>query len=179
MMQKKALVLMAVLALAAGGCASMTGGARSDMPNADGHIANIMVVANDGEAQQGSAAASRASSADVRSFAQMMVNDHTNAMNAARDTATRAGIALLENDTTNALRSGTPQVISNLNTWSGADYDRQYMQYQIALHQWLLNALDTQLIPLAHNPELKALLQTQRGAVASHLEQARAIRGRL
>lgn len=179
MMQKRSFILMGVIALLAGGCATMTDGARSDAPNADGHIANIAMVANEGEAQQGSAAATRASSSEVRSFAQMMVTDHTNALNAARDTATRAGITPLENDTTNALRTGTPTVIANLNTYSGAEYDRQYMQYQIALHQWLLNALDTQLIPLARNAELKSLLQTQRGSVAAHLERARAIRGRL
>jgi putative membrane protein len=179
MKQKSLWVLTIALTFFGGACASMTGGARSDMPNADGHIANIAMVANEGEAQQGSAAATRATSADVRSFAQMMVSDHTSALNAARDTASRAGITPLENDTTNALRTGTPVVISNLNTYSGAEYDRHYMQYQIDLHQWLLNALDTQLIPMAQSPELKALLQTQRGAVASHLEQARSIRGRL
>lgn len=179
MMQRRlAFLTFAVTAVLTTACAT-TDGARSDMPNVDGHIANIMVVANEGEAQQGSAAASRATSSEVRSFAQMMVTDHTNAMNAARDTATRAGITLLDNDTTTALRNGTPQVISNLNTYTGAEFDRRYIQYQVDLHQWLLNALDTQLIPSARNAELRSLLQTQRGAVAAHLEQARAIRGRL
>lgn len=179
MMQRRQVLLTIALMFLTTACATMTDGARSDVPNVDGHIANIVVVANDGEAQQGSAAASRATSSEVRSFAQMMVTDHTNGRNAARDAAARAGITLLDNDTTAALRNGTPQVIANLNTYSGAEFDRRYMQYQIDLHQWLLNALDTQLIPGARNAELKSLLQTQRGSVAAHLEQARAIRGRL
>lgn len=178
MMQRKNLLFAAVLSFFTAACASMTG-TTSSMPNVDGHIANIAMVANEGEAQQGTAAAARATSADVRSFAQMMVTDHTNALNAARDTASRNGIAPLENDTTRALRDGTPRVIANLDTYRGADYDRRYMDYQIALHQWLLNGLDTTLIPQASNAELKSLLQTQRGSVAAHLEQARAIRGRL
>lgn len=179
MTQKQMLPLTLVLTFFTAACASMSGAGTMGRVNADGHIANIAMVANEGEAQQGAAAASRATSADVRSFAQMMVSDHTNALNAARDVATRNSITPLENDTTQALRTGTPQVIANLETYRGADYDRQYMDYQIALHQWLLNGLDTTLIPQAVNADLRSLLQTQRGAVAAHLEQARAIRGRL
>lgn len=178
MMQKRALLLTMVFPFFLGACATMTDPAPR-RANVDGHIANIAMVANEGEAQQGSAAASRATSAEVRSFAQMMVTDHTNALNAARDTASRNGITPEENDTTRALRNATPTVIANLDTYRGADYDRQYMNYQVALHQWLLNGLDTVLIPQATNAELRSLLQTQRGSVAAHLEQARAIRGRL
>lgn len=181
MMQRKLLPLTLVLTFFTAACASMTDTRTMDngRGNIDGHIANIAMVANEGEAQQGSAAASRAASADVRAFAQMMVSDHTTALNAARDVATRNNIMPEENDTTRALRSGTPQVIANLDTYRGADYDRRYIDYQIALHQWLLNGLDTTLIPQATNAELKSLLQTQRGSVAAHLERARAIRGGL
>jgi len=177
MMQKRTIAAI-VFPFLLGACATMTD-PRPARPNVDGHIANIAMVANEGEAQQGTAAAARATSAEVRSFAQMMVTDHTNALNAARDTASRNGITPEENDTTRALRSGTPTVIANLDTYRGADYDRRYIDYQIALHQWLLNGLDTVLIPQATNAELRSLLQTQRGSVAAHLEQARSIRGRL
>lgn len=178
-MQRKLAYLTVVLAFFLGACATTTDSMNNARGNVDGHIANIAMVANEGEAQQGRSAANRATSADVRSFAQMMVTDHTNALNAARDLATRNGITPEENDTTRALRNATPTVIANLETYRGADYDRQYIDYQIALHQWLLNGLDSVLIPQATNGELRSLLQTQRGSVAAHLEQARAIRGRL
>ena len=177
-MQKTALIAIALSTLLLGACAT-TDANTPATPNVDGHIAGIVLAANEGEIQQGNAAAGRATNADVRSFAQMMATDHTSALNAARDTAARAGITPQDNDTTAALRSTSPQVITNLGTYTGADYDRQYIDYQIALHQWLLNGLDTQLIPLAHNGELKTLLQTQRASVAAHLERARSIRGRL
>jgi putative membrane protein len=177
-MQRRALLPITVLALLLGACASMNTNATST-PNADGHIAGITLAANEGEIQQGNAAASRATSAEVRSFAQMMVTDHTNALNAARDTAAREGITPDENETTRALRANTPVTIQNLNTWSGVEFDRRYMQSQIDLHQWLLTALDSQLIPMSRDPQLRALLETQRTSVAAHLEHARAIRGRL
>lgn len=49
------------------------------------------------------------------------------------------------------------------------------MRAQADLHQWLLTSPDTALIPLARDPELRALLETQRGSVAAHLERARAV----
>lgn len=177
-MQKTALIAIALSTVLVAACAT-TDASMPATPNVDGHIAGIVLAANEGEIQQGNAASTRATNADVRSFAQMLVTDHTNALNAARDTAARAGITPMENDTTSALRSTSPQVITNLGTYTGADYDRQFIDYQIALHQWLLNGLDTHLIPLAHDGELKSLLQTQRTSVAAHLERARSIRGRL
>ncbi|MGN6186635.1 MAG: DUF4142 domain-containing protein [Thermoanaerobaculia bacterium] len=138
-------------------------------------IAGIVATANEGEIAEGNAAASRATNAQVREFAQMMVSDHTSALNSARDLFARKGITATENSITSALRSGTQQTITNLNTYSGTAYDRTYMQTQVDVHQWLLNALDTALIPSARDGELRAFLQTQRTAVASHLDRARTI----
>ena len=163
-------------------CAS-TMSSPFDTPRAglwpESDIAGIVMTANEGEVQQGNAAVSRATSADVRAFAQMMVTDHTTALGAIRDTSARAGIMQTDNDTTAALQRTSRETITNLATYSGAEFDRQYMQTQINLHQWLLTALDQHLIPLATNRDLRSLLETQRVSVAAHLEQARAIRGRL
>jgi putative membrane protein len=178
-MQKKALIPVALLAVFLGACASMTTDGAAMRPNADPHIVGIVANANQGEIDQGNAAASRATNSDVRAFAQMMVADHTTALGAVRDTSGRAGITPADNDTTAALQRTSRETITNLATYSGADFDRQYMQTQINLHQWLLTALDQHLIPLAANRDLRSLLETQRVSVAAHLEQARAIRGRL
>lgn len=142
------------------------------LPPAD--IAGIMTAANEGEVQQGQAASTRATSADVRSFAQMMVTDHTTALDNARDVFNRNGITPGDNDITRTLRTNSQRTVTNLATHTGASYDREYMRTQVALHQWLLNALDTALIPSATG-ELRTLLQTQRGSVAAHLERARQI----
>jgi putative membrane protein len=133
------------------------------------------MTANEGEVQQGNAASARATSADVRSFAQMMVSDHTMAMNNGRDVFSRNGITPSENATTRTLRETSQRTVTNLNTYSGPAFDRTYMQSQVDLHQWLLTSLDTALIPSAMNPEVRSLLQTQRASVATHLDRARQI----
>lgn len=175
----KRLLLMIALTALATACATTapTNTMAGALPESD--IAGIVTAANEGEIQQGNAASARATSADVRSFAQMMVADHTAAMNNARDTFSRAGVTASENNTTRTLRDNSQRTVRNLETYTGAAFDRTYMQTQVDLHQWLLTTLDTVLIPSARNAEVRALLQTQRGSVAAHLERARSIRAAL
>lgn len=170
-------VVALFLVIGTAACSSMQDDvAPAGLPASD--VAGIVVTANEGEIQQGQAAASRASSSDVRAFAQMMVTDHTNALNAARDTFSRAGVTPADNATTQCLRENSRGTITNLATYNGAAFDRAYMQAQVDLHQWLLTALDTSLIPSTRG-ETRTLLETQRTSVATHLEHARRILGTL
>jgi len=147
------------------------------MPNAipDSDIAGIVRTANQGEIDLGNAAAAKASSSEVKAFAQMMVSDHTNALNSANDVFTKLNLTPTDNNTTSTLKSGGQQTMSNLNTYSGLAYDRMYMQAMVDAHQWLLNTMDSTLIPSAHTRDLKDLLTTQRAAVSTHLDRARAV----
>ena len=143
------------------------------MPNAlpDSDVVAIVRTANQGEIDQGNAAVAKASSAEVKAFAQMMVSDHTKALNDAN----ALPITSTDNSTTGTLKSGSQQTINNLSTYSGAAFDRAYMQAMVDAHQWLLNAMDSTLIPSAHTRALKDLLTTQRAAVSTHLDRARQI----
>lgn len=180
-MKKSTLILMLPLLLLFAACATTTTDTMATGPGAHpaGDVAGIVLAANEGEIAQGNAAAGQATSAEVRSFAQMMVTDHTNALNMARDTFSRHNMTPGETDITRALRTNSDRTVTNLATYRGRDFDRTYMQTQVNLHQWLLTTLDTALIPSAPNADVRSLLQTQRGSVAAHLEQARAILGRL
>lgn len=178
-MLHKQLPLLASLALLLSACAMNTGNQRMDLgPDAtpEGDIAAIVMAANQGEVEQGQAASTRATSSAVRSFAQMMVTDHTNAINMGRDTFNRAGVnPATGNMIATTLQDNSRLTVTNLATYQGAAFDRMYMQTQVDLHDWLLRALDTALIPSAQTPELRTMLTTQRGSVAMHLEQARTI----
>jgi len=174
MNQKRVLLLALPMLLAA--CATTT----TDMSNVanatpEPQIAAIVIAANEGEVQQGQAASSRATNADVRAFAQMMVTDHTTALNNARDTFNRTAITPADNDISNTLRTNSQATVRALETYTGTAFDRAYMQTQVELHSWLLRQLDANLIPSATTPELRTLLQTQRGAVAAHRDRAQQI----
>lgn len=156
---------------------NMTSSSTMPMPGiySDSDIAAIVTNANQGEVDQGQSALIKASSSEVRAFAQMMVTDHSNALTQARDLFSRKNISASDNDVSRSLQNNSQQVINALTTYSGSEFDRQYIQSQVDVHQWLLNTLDSTLIPSAHNRDLRSFLQAQRSAVATHLDRARQI----
>ncbi|HJQ39858.1 MAG TPA: DUF4142 domain-containing protein [Thermoanaerobaculia bacterium] len=172
MHRRIALLLISLTVISCGSMGVMPGRMAAN------DIAGIVSTANEGEVQQGQAALTAASSAEVREFAQMMVNDHTSALSKARDVFARNGITPADNDTVRNLRDTGQRTVTNLSSYRGASFDRTYMQSQIDMHQWLLTNMDTVLIPSARG-DVRSLLEEMRGSVASHLEHARQIMGRL
>lgn len=181
-MTRRLLILSAV-ALIAAGCSTTSMTSSSGLGNlaiSDADIGQIITTANQGEIDQANAALAKASSADVRAFAQMMVTDHTNALTNAANLLTSRNITPnTSNDLSAQLQNGSHETISALNTYSGASFDRQYIDSQVNLHQWLLSELDNQLIPSARDRRLRDLLETMRTSVAMHLDRARQIQGTL
>ena len=187
-MRIKSLTVLSALLLMTAACSvnhDMTS-SSSSMPGmtmgttySDSDIAAIVTNANQGEIEQGQTASSKANSDDVRAFARMMVTDHTNALNQAQSLLSRTNITASDNDISRGLQSGSSQTVSALNTYSGTDFDRQYINSQVDVHQWLLNTLDSTLIPAAHNRQFRDFLKTQRTAVAMHLDRAKQIQNNL
>lgn len=173
-MKRNTLFLMFAVVMMTGACAT-TDMALAPGAWAESDVAGLMQTANEGEVMQGQAASSRATSAEVRAFAQMMVSDHTAANDRLRDVLSRNNMTATMNADASTLRDNAQRTVTALNTYSGTAFDRQYMQTQVDLHQWLLSSLDNSLIPSARTAELRTLLQTQRGSVATHLERARQI----
>lgn len=178
-MKIRSLAIFSILLLTAACSMNDSMTSSSSMPGmigySDADIAAIITNANQGEVDQARVAIDRASSADVRAFAQMMVTGHGNALSQARSLLSRINVTPMDSDLSRNLQSGSRQTVSALNTYTGASFDRQYMQAQVDAHQWLLNTLDNTLIPSAHNRQFHDFLQTQRSAVASHLDRARQI----
>jgi putative membrane protein len=181
-MKSKSFVIVAALLLAAACSTNTTMTSSSTMPGmngmtwSDADIAAIVSNANQGEIDEGQVATTSASSDDVRAFARMMVTDHSNALNQAKSLLSRNNITPnMNNDIANTLQNGANQTVTALRTYTGNDFDRQYMQSQVDAHQWLLQTLDSTLIPGASNRQLRDFLKTQRTAVAAHLDRARQI----
>lgn len=154
---------------------STTGTVVTSMNAAD--IAGIMATANQGEIDQAQAALPHLTTQAARDFANMMIADHTAALNEAQTTfASNHIIPRDTNGQVGMLRDQSKQIVAAVN--NAASADRIYMQSQVNIHQNLLTMMETQFIPSAHN-DLLNLLQKQRGAVAMHLDQARQILGTL
>jgi putative membrane protein len=109
----------------------------------------------------------------------MMVKDHTGVNKAATDLVTRLKVTPQDNATSQALKAGGDRNITALTALSGAAFDKAYVAHEVAYHQQVLDAIDTVLIPGAHNEELKSLLVKVRPAFVAHLAHARSLQASL
>ena len=145
----------------------------------DAQIAKIVVTANQVDVDAGKLAASKATNPEVKKFAQTMVTDHTGVNKQAVDLATKLGVKPEDNDTAKSLASGGQANLANLKTLKGKEFDKAYVDHEVAYHQAVLDAVDKTLIPGAKNEELKALLVKVRPAFVAHLEHAKMMQSAL
>lgn len=145
-------------------------------PLDDGQIVEILHTANTSEIDAGKLASSKAKSAEVKSFASMMVHDHTSADKKGNDLASKLKIKAKDSDESKKLKADSDTDAKNLKAASAADFDRVYMDAMVAGHTNVLSMIDTQLIPAAKASELQSLLKEARTMVARHLDKAKSVR---
>jgi putative membrane protein len=160
--------------------ASMTfaGLSHAAGPN-DAQIAAIVVTANQVDIDAGELAKSRSNNTQVKEFAQRMITDHSGVNKSAVELVTKLKVKPEENDTSNSLKAGGADTIKRLKALKGKDFDKAYVDNEVAYHQTVLDALDNTLIPNASNGELKALLVKVRPAFVAHLDHAKHIQASL
>lgn len=145
----------------------------------DPQIADIVVAANEVDVAAGELAQSRATDPRVQQFAQRMVTDHTGVNQQASQLVQRLGVTPEPSPTSQQLRQGGEQNRSRLQGLRGAEFDRAYIEHEVAYHQQVLDAIDDTLLPSAQNAELRALLEQVRPAIEAHLQLAQQIQGSL
>jgi putative membrane protein len=166
-----ALVSCAVLCVA-------VAGASAQSIN-DAQIAHIVVTANQVDIDAGKVATSMASNPEVKKFGQQMVTDHTGVNKQAADLAAKLKVTPADNPTSQSLKAGGDKNVANLKSLKGGEFDKAYIDHEVAYHQAVLDAVDKTLIPGASNAELKALLVKVRPAFVAHLEHAKKIQSTL
>ena len=145
----------------------------------DPQIASIVVTANQVDIDAGKLAAATTSNPEVKTFANLMVTDHTGVNKSAVDLVTRLKVTPEDSPTTQALKSGGEKNVATLKGLKGAAFDKAYVAHEVAYHQQVLDAVDKTLIPGASNAELKALLVKVRPAFVAHLEHAKHLQASL
>ena len=153
--------------------------AQEGAPN-DAQIAQIVVTANQVDIDAGKLAQTKASNAEVKKFAEQMIADHTAVNKQAKDLVTKLKVKPEDNATARSLAQGGRDNLANLRGLKkGRDFDKAYVDHEVAYHQAVLDALDKTLVPNTKNEELKALLVKVRPAFVAHLEHAKHIQGTL
>lgn len=156
---------------------SMDDGAMMEMPAkiSDANIGAIVLVADDLDIAYGQIALKKSKNKMVREFAQRMVKDHTAVQNDVKVLAGKLNLTPEENDTSRGLATGGVDVKSKLNSLEGKEFDKYYIDNEVAYHATVVYVTKNVLIPGATNPELKAALEQALPLFTRHLEHAKMI----
>jgi putative membrane protein len=136
-----------------------TAAAAADAPT-DPQIAHIAYTAGNLDIAAGKQALAKSHNKAVRDFAQQMVRDHTAVNNKALALVKKLHVTPADNPTSQALTKAAAAERAKLAKMSGAAFDREYVNNEVAYHKTVNGALENTLIPSAKNGELKSLLQT-------------------
>lgn len=143
----------------------------------DTSILAIATMIHQQEIDAGKLATSKASNAEVKAFAQMMVDDHTAALRQAKALAEKLGLSQTDEEATMAMKDEGDATKTRLDALDGAEFDRAYVDAQVTMHQNVLDRLDRDLIPAADDTQVRDLLTTQRTKVQAHLQHAQRVQG--
>jgi len=167
MMTHRSFLPITALALFAGTAAFAAAPAVSDA-----QIAQIVVTANSIDIANGQIALKQSRTASVDEFANLMIKDHSAVNASATALVTRLGVKPEASDTSKGLQRQADAQQAKLRGLSGAEFDRAYLENEVAYHKQVLGAIGDVLIPNAHNAELKKMLVDVKPAFQAHLEHA-------
>jgi putative membrane protein len=142
-------------------------------------IAGTLQAINDAEIEAGRLARDRAQNADVRRFAEMMVNQHNDNNRKVREALSRDNIQPREGAVARQLSEDAQRNLDRLRDTRGAEFDRMYINQQVQMHEDALRLIDNRLMPSARDTQMRTLLQDTRQHVSDHLDRAREIQRNL
>jgi putative membrane protein len=145
----------------------------------DSQIASIMKTADEAEIAAAKVAVKSAKNADVKSFAQQMIKEHSKNEKDGGEIEKKAGIKPENNDMAKTLKQDADKKVSDLKGKKGAEFDQAYMGMQVDMHQQLLSQLNDKFIPEAKDDQMKSFLEQTKSHVQQHLDHARSIQSAL
>ncbi len=141
----------------------------------DAEVASVAVVANQIDIDYAGIAKEKSKNADVLRFAETMANDHKAVINQAAALVKKLGVIPLDNAVSKKLLADAEKTKKVLQSTSKRDFDKAYIDNEVAYHQAVISAVENLLIPESDNAELKALLVNVVPALKAHLEHAKMV----
>jgi putative membrane protein len=162
----------ALLALPAG-----TVAAQAQGPD-DATIVAIFDAANTADMETGSLAAEKAQTASVREFGQMLARDHKAVRQQGRDLAAKLKVTPTPPADPSAADAHA-KAMASLRAKSGLEFDRAFLEHEVAFHTAVSGAIKTTLLPAIDNAELRALVLKVAPAFEAHRQAAQQLLDKL
>lgn len=95
---------------------------------------------------------------EIRTFAELMVRDHTAVNNKALNLVNKLRITPQDNAMSRQLEQQAQQIRDELSQLRGKAFAKRYAANELGYHRTVNNVVENRFIPNAQNAELKALL---------------------
>jgi putative membrane protein len=143
-------------------------------------LGNFLVTVNTLEIAEAELAQQQAGNAEVRQFAEQLVQEHTRANEQLRQ-ALGGGTTVDQEQSQQALqlRQEATQSLERMRGLSGAEFDRAFIQHQVQMHERVLDTLDRTGTTGATQDGMRPLIQELRTTLQSHLQRAQQIQQQL
>ncbi|WP_441289616.1 DUF4142 domain-containing protein [Sorangium sp. KYC3313] len=157
-----------------------TPSAPAEAPLTDEQILAVLDASNKKEIDEAQLAQTKAKSKDVKAYAKVIAQHHTEAKAKQAKLAKKLGITAAGSDKSEQLTEETQSALEQLKALQGADFDQQFVATMIKDHQNTLDFLDRKALPNAKNADLKALVEKDlRPTIEKHLKDAEALSQKL
>ena len=145
----------------------------------DPEIISVAFAADQIDIDYAAIAKKRSKNKEVLEFAATMAKDHASVNAKAIALAKKLGVTPQDNPTTQSLVSQAATTKEMLSSTSIAEFDKAYIDNEVAYHKAAIGVVENTLIPDATNPELKSLLEAALPIFKGHLEHAEMIQAKL
>ncbi len=156
------------------GCALTQRAMPSTMSDAD--IVSLFNAIDESEIEGAQIARRQASSQLVREYADRLVSEHTALLRQKHVLADKIHMQPDKPALTLSIETANRDMLEALAKTSGLDFDRAYVDYQIAMHNEALDIVEDTAI---YDSRLKQQLQDSRLDFIAHAAKARSIRQQL
>lgn len=144
----------------------------------DENVLSLLALSNGAEIAAGKAAQEKASNSDVKDFAKMLVDDHTELQKKLDSFATDANLTPVSPPMADQMQAQNEQQMDSLQSMSGAAYDRAFINDMVKDHQMTLDNLH-QWESTATNAQLRSIVSGAIPVIQKHLDRAQELQSSL
>jgi putative membrane protein len=141
----------------------------------DPQIVGIVIAADEIDIDYAKLAMTKAKDEKVRSFAQQMITDHTAVQKSVLALASTLNVTPADSPTSGSLKSQAQEMMQKLRKLKSKEFEKAYIDNEVAYHQAVIGATKSVLIPSAQNPDLKSALQQALPLFEGHLQHAQRV----
>jgi putative membrane protein len=151
---------------------------KSDGLLSDGQVVGILETIHDVQIEQGRLARANAADVSVKSFAELMINEHTAAADQLHTLTQRIGVTSLSSDPRQTLVADAGTKLKDLRQLTGVEFETAYVEAEVELLGRAIMLYDQVLATNARNTELLELLKGLWPKLVAHLQHARMLQHR-